>query len=49
MIKDVNELEKIAPEVAQKLKEGIASTIIKEMREHQARLKKMMREASSGR
>lgn len=44
IIKNVADLKEQAPEVYQKMMEGIAMTIVREMKEHEERLKKMQRE-----
>lgn len=43
-IANIDEFQKVAPDVYKKTLEGIGSTICKEMRQHQERLKKLMRE-----
>jgi len=43
-ISSLAELKEKAPKVYQKMMEGIAMNIVGDMREHQERLKKMMRE-----
>ncbi|NGX43692.1 MAG: hypothetical protein K940chlam7_01992 [Chlamydiae bacterium] len=43
-ISSIAELKELAPEVHEKMMIGIAFTIIRSMREHMDRLKKMMRE-----
>lgn len=44
-INSMEELKEKAPEFYKKMMEGIAMTIIKDMRQHQERLKKMMRKS----
>lgn len=47
-IGSMDELRRKAPKVYQKMLEGIAMNICREMEHHQDRLKKLMREASAG-
>lgn len=49
MIGSIEDLKKKAPEVYKKMMEGIAMNIVGEMRHHQERLKKLMRESTDGR
>lgn len=44
-ISNLEDLREKAPEVYQKMLEGIAQTIVNQIKEHQDRLKKMMEEA----
>ncbi|MCB1113713.1 MAG: hypothetical protein KDK62_03050 [Chlamydiia bacterium] len=44
-IKNLDDLKKKEPKFYEKMMEGIAMTIVNEMRDHQERLKEMMREA----
>ncbi len=45
-VNSIKELREKAPEVYQKMLEGIAMSICGKMKDHQDRLKKMMRDAS---
>ena len=47
-ISDTADLKNKAPEVWDKMMQGIAQNIIKDMRQRQERLKKMMREGREG-
>lgn len=47
-IASMKDLQEKAPEVWDKMMEGIAQNIIKDMRQRQERLKKMWREGSEG-
>ncbi|ADI38907.1 putative uncharacterized protein [Waddlia chondrophila 2032/99] len=48
VISSASDLKEKAPEVWDKMMQGIAQNIIKDMRERQERLKKMMRESREG-
>lgn len=48
-VNSLEDLKKKAPDLYKKMMEGIAMHICGEMREHQARLKKLMREATDQR